>query len=147
MEAALPSVVGGLTGVPLVAVPTSVGYGAVFQGVAALLGMLNPCAPVSLWSTSTTATALGLREHRVVKHELDRDVVAVHVEGHRLEVKRGWLDGKGVNLQPEHDDVARVACLLRASGSGGASRSDHPGRGERTRRVRARWSAAEPSYC
>ena len=45
MEGALPSVVGGLTGVPLVAVPTSVGYGASFGGVAALLGMLNSCAP------------------------------------------------------------------------------------------------------
>jgi NCAIR mutase (PurE)-related protein len=44
MEGALPSVVGGLTGVPLVAVPTSVGYGASFQGLAALLGMLNSCA-------------------------------------------------------------------------------------------------------
>ena len=42
---ALPSVVGGLTGVPLVAVPTSVGYGASFGGVAALLAMLNSCAP------------------------------------------------------------------------------------------------------
>jgi len=45
MEGALPSVVGGLVGVPLVAVPTSVGYGASFGGVAALLGMLNSCAP------------------------------------------------------------------------------------------------------
>ncbi len=45
MEGALPSVVGGLVGVPLVAVPTSVGYGASFHGVAALLGMLNSCAP------------------------------------------------------------------------------------------------------
>ncbi|HSE10444.1 MAG TPA: nickel pincer cofactor biosynthesis protein LarB [Nocardioidaceae bacterium] len=45
MEGALPSVVGGLTGVPLVAVPTSVGYGASFGGIAALLGMLNSCAP------------------------------------------------------------------------------------------------------
>ncbi|MBA3781994.1 MAG: nickel pincer cofactor biosynthesis protein LarB [Nocardioides sp.] len=45
MEGALPSVVGGLTGVPLVAVPTSVGYGASFGGVAALLAMLNSCAP------------------------------------------------------------------------------------------------------
>ncbi|HEX6485189.1 MAG TPA: nickel pincer cofactor biosynthesis protein LarB [Nocardioidaceae bacterium] len=45
MEGALPSVVGGLTGVPLVAVPTSIGYGASFGGVAALLGMLNSCAP------------------------------------------------------------------------------------------------------
>jgi pyridinium-3,5-biscarboxylic acid mononucleotide synthase len=45
MEGALPSVVGGLTGVPLVAVPTSVGYGASLGGIAALLGMLNSCAP------------------------------------------------------------------------------------------------------
>lgn len=45
MEGALPSVVGGLTGVPLVAVPTSVGYGASFGGLSALLGMLNACAP------------------------------------------------------------------------------------------------------
>ena len=45
MEGALPSVVGGLVGVPMVAVPTSVGYGASFGGVAALLAMLNSCAP------------------------------------------------------------------------------------------------------
>ncbi|HTM37273.1 MAG TPA: nickel pincer cofactor biosynthesis protein LarB [Terriglobales bacterium] len=44
MEGALPSVVGGLVGVPVVAVPTSVGYGAAFEGMAALLGMMNSCA-------------------------------------------------------------------------------------------------------
>jgi pyridinium-3,5-biscarboxylic acid mononucleotide synthase len=44
MEGALPSVVGGLVGAPVIAVPTSVGYGASFGGVAALLGMLNSCA-------------------------------------------------------------------------------------------------------
>ncbi|PNU18988.1 1-(5-phosphoribosyl)-5-amino-4-imidazole-carboxylate carboxylase [Geothermobacter hydrogeniphilus] len=44
MEGALPSVVGGLVAVPVIAVPTSVGYGAAFGGVAALLGMLNSCA-------------------------------------------------------------------------------------------------------
>lgn len=44
MEGALPSVVGGLVGCPVIAVPTSVGYGASFQGVAPLLGMLNSCA-------------------------------------------------------------------------------------------------------
>ncbi len=44
MEGALPSVVGGLVRVPVIAVPTSVGYGASFGGVAALLGMLNSCA-------------------------------------------------------------------------------------------------------
>ena len=44
MEGALPSVVGGLVAVPVIAVPTSVGYGASFNGIAALLGMLNSCA-------------------------------------------------------------------------------------------------------
>jgi pyridinium-3,5-biscarboxylic acid mononucleotide synthase len=44
MEGALPSVVGGLIGVPVIAVPTSVGYGAAFEGLAALLGMMNSCA-------------------------------------------------------------------------------------------------------
>ena len=44
MEGALPSVIGGLVAAPVIAVPTSVGYGASFQGLAALLGMLNSCA-------------------------------------------------------------------------------------------------------
>jgi NCAIR mutase (PurE)-related protein len=44
MEGALPSVVGGLVDRPVIAVPTSVGYGAAFGGVAALLGMLTSCA-------------------------------------------------------------------------------------------------------
>ncbi|MFL6227902.1 MAG: nickel pincer cofactor biosynthesis protein LarB [Pyrinomonadaceae bacterium] len=44
MEGALPSVVGGLVSVPVIAVPTSIGYGASFNGLAALLGMLNSCA-------------------------------------------------------------------------------------------------------
>jgi NCAIR mutase (PurE)-related protein len=44
MEGALPSVVGGLCTAPVIAVPTSIGYGASFNGLAALLGMLNSCA-------------------------------------------------------------------------------------------------------
>ncbi len=44
MEGALPSVVGGLVAAPVIAVPTSVGYGASFHGLAALLGMLNSCS-------------------------------------------------------------------------------------------------------
>jgi pyridinium-3,5-biscarboxylic acid mononucleotide synthase len=44
MEGALPSVVGGMVSVPVIAVPTSIGYGASFDGLAALLGMLNSCA-------------------------------------------------------------------------------------------------------
>jgi NCAIR mutase (PurE)-related protein len=45
MEGALPSVVGGMVAAPVIAVPTSIGYGASFGGIAALLGMLNSCAP------------------------------------------------------------------------------------------------------
>ncbi len=45
MEGALPSVVGGLVGCPVIGVPTSIGYGASLNGLAALLGMLNSCAP------------------------------------------------------------------------------------------------------
>jgi len=45
MEGALPSVIGGLVDRPVIAVPTSIGYGASFGGIAALLGMLNSCAP------------------------------------------------------------------------------------------------------
>ncbi len=45
MEGALPSVVGGLVAAPVIAVPTSVGYGTAFGGVTALLGMLNSCSP------------------------------------------------------------------------------------------------------
>jgi NCAIR mutase (PurE)-related protein len=44
MEGALPSVVGGLVSRPVIAVPTSIGYGASYKGLAALLGMLNSCA-------------------------------------------------------------------------------------------------------
>jgi NCAIR mutase (PurE)-related protein len=44
MEGALPSAVGGMVSVPVIAVPTSIGYGASFQGLAALLGMLNSCS-------------------------------------------------------------------------------------------------------
>ena len=44
MEGALPSVIGGLVSVPVVAVPTSVGYGASFGGLTALMAMLNSCA-------------------------------------------------------------------------------------------------------
>ena len=45
MEGALPSVVAGMVAAPVIAVPSSVGYGASFRGLAALLGMLNSCSP------------------------------------------------------------------------------------------------------
>jgi NCAIR mutase (PurE)-related protein len=71
MEGALPSVVGGLVGVPVIAVPTSVGYGASFQGAAALLGMLNSCSPnvtvVNIdngFGAAYTATMIARASHR-----------------------------------------------------------------------------------
>lgn len=50
MEGALPSIVAGIVGVPVLAVPTSVGYGASFGGVTALLAMLNSCSTVSVFN-------------------------------------------------------------------------------------------------
>ena len=71
MEGALPSVVGGLVPVPVIAVPTSVGYGASFAGAAALLGMLNSCSPnvtvVNIdngFGAAYTATLIARAAHR-----------------------------------------------------------------------------------
>jgi len=67
MEGALPSVVGGLVSAPVFAVPTSVGYGASFQGLAALLAMLNSCAPgISVFNIDNGLSA-GIAAARVVK--------------------------------------------------------------------------------
>ena len=67
MEGALPSVVAGLVGVPVIAVPTSVGYGASFGGVAALLGMLNSCSAgvsvVNIDNGFSAATVASLLNH------------------------------------------------------------------------------------
>jgi NCAIR mutase (PurE)-related protein len=78
MEGALPSVVGGLVGVPLVAVPTSVGYGASFGGLAALLAMLNSCAPgVSVvnidngYGAGVFAARVARNAHRVSRDDRD----------------------------------------------------------------------------
>lgn len=67
MEGALPSVVGGLTGIPLVAVPTSIGYGASFGGVAALLGMLNSCAPGVVVSNIDNGYGAGVHAARIAR--------------------------------------------------------------------------------
>lgn len=67
MEGALPSVVGGLTGVPLVAVPTSVGYGASLGGVAALLAMLNSCAPGVVVVNIDNGFSAGVHAARVAR--------------------------------------------------------------------------------
>jgi NCAIR mutase (PurE)-related protein len=67
MEGALPSVVGGLVATPVFAVPTSVGYGASFHGLAALLGMLNSCAPGVTVSNIDNGFSAGIAAARVVK--------------------------------------------------------------------------------
>lgn len=72
MEGALPSVVGGHVACPVIAVPTSVGYGAAFGGVAALLGMLNSCAAnvavVNIDGGFKAAYVAGLIAHRQAPH-------------------------------------------------------------------------------
>jgi NCAIR mutase (PurE)-related protein len=67
MEGALPSVVGGLVSSPVFAVPTSVGYGASFQGLAALLAMLNSCAPGVTVSNIDNGFSAGIAAARVAK--------------------------------------------------------------------------------
>jgi NCAIR mutase (PurE)-related protein len=67
MEGALPSVVAGLTGRPVVAVPTSVGYGAAFEGLAALLSMLNACAPGVSVVNIDNGFGAALVAHRIVR--------------------------------------------------------------------------------
>ncbi len=73
MEGALPSVVGGLTGVPLVAVPTSVGYGASLGGIAALLAMLNSCAPGVTVVNIDNGYGAGVFAARVARNAAPRD--------------------------------------------------------------------------
>jgi pyridinium-3,5-biscarboxylic acid mononucleotide synthase len=67
MEGALPSVVGGLTSRPIVAVPTSVGYGASFDGLAALLAMLSSCAPGITVVNIDNGFGAALAAHRILK--------------------------------------------------------------------------------
>jgi NCAIR mutase (PurE)-related protein len=67
MEGALASVVGGLVGTPVVAVPTSIGYGASFGGVAALLGMLNSCAPGVMVVNIDNGFGAGIAAARIVR--------------------------------------------------------------------------------
>jgi NCAIR mutase (PurE)-related protein len=67
MEGALPSVVGGLVSSPVFAVPTSVGYGASFHGLAALLAMLNSCAPGVMVSNIDNGFSAGIAAGRVAQ--------------------------------------------------------------------------------
>jgi len=67
MEGALPSVVAGLTSRPVVAVPTSVGYGASFEGLAALLGMMSSCAPGVAVVNIDNGFGAALVAHRILR--------------------------------------------------------------------------------
>lgn len=72
MEGALPSVVGGLVSAPLIAVPTSVGYGASFQGLSALLGMLNSCASGVAVMNIDNGFGAGCLALKII-HQMERD--------------------------------------------------------------------------
>lgn len=72
MEGALASVVAGLTSRPVIAVPTSVGYGAAFEGLAALLAMLNSCAPGVAVVNIDNGFGAALVAHRVVRTKVMR---------------------------------------------------------------------------
>lgn len=73
MEGALPSVVGGLTGVPLVAVPTSVGYGTGLGGLAAIMAMLNSCAPGIVVVNIDNGYGAGVHAARVARRAVPRE--------------------------------------------------------------------------
>ncbi len=74
MEGALTSVVGGLVACPVVGVPTSVGYGAHFGGLAPLLAMLNSCAPGVAVVNIDNGFGAGLYAHLILRHIRDRGV-------------------------------------------------------------------------
>lgn len=76
MEGALASVVGGLTGVPTVAVPTSIGYGAAFEGLAALLGMLTSCAPGTVVVNIDNGYGAGVHAARIARRSGRADASA-----------------------------------------------------------------------
>jgi NCAIR mutase (PurE)-related protein len=67
MEGALPSVVAGITGGPVIAVPTSVGYGASFGGLSALLTMVNSCAPGVTVVNIDNGFGAGYAAHMIVR--------------------------------------------------------------------------------
>nr|WP_261381386.1 nickel pincer cofactor biosynthesis protein LarB [Paenibacillus cremeus] len=73
MEGALASVMGGLVSVPVIAVPTSIGYGASFNGIAALLSMLNSCSPGISVVNIDNGFGAGYNAALILKNQLKRD--------------------------------------------------------------------------
>ncbi|MEQ7006086.1 nickel pincer cofactor biosynthesis protein LarB [Actinopolymorpha sp. B17G11] len=107
MEGALPSVVGGLTGVPLVAVPTSVGYGASFGGVAALLAMLNSCAPGVVVSNIDNGFGAGVFAARVARRAGNGQAVSHQATDHQATDHRASDHSAGTRHPSEHRVVDR----------------------------------------
>lgn len=94
MDGVLPSVVGGLVSKPVIAVPTSVGYGASFQGLAALLTMLNSCAAGIAVVNIDNGFGAGVLAHRInaLAAESDRDI----------RVPAGWRQRKKASVTAPH---------------------------------------------
>lgn len=82
MDGALPSVVGGLVKCPVIAVPTSVGYGAAFGGVAALLTMLNTCAPGVTVVNIDNGFGAAVAAHKMLKSGVLRTLPVDPTQGH-----------------------------------------------------------------
>ena len=86
MEGALPSVVAGLVSVPVIAVPTSIGYGASFGGIAALLGMLNSCASgVSVVNIDNGFGAANIAS--LINHSVGAPAVSVRRDSCRAKIE------------------------------------------------------------
>jgi uncharacterized protein (TIGR00299 family) protein len=78
-----------------------------------LSAVVRPDAePAVVRALLTHATTLGVRSVPIRRYELDRETRTVDVDGHSIRVKVGFLDGRVVNVAPEHDDCARVAAEL-----------------------------------
>ena len=133
MEGALPSVVGGLIGVPLVAVPTSVGYGASFGGVAALLAMLNSCAPGVTVVNIDNGYGAGVFAARVARNATEETPVTDPADARRI--RSPALDRRLLGCQRRHAArrPGRGRRPARRDGRGGRPRS-------RPDRCASRWS-------
>ena len=103
MEGALPSVVAGLVSVPVIAVPTSIGYGASFAGVTALLGMLNSCSPGISVVNIDNGFGAGLIASRINRLACQgiAENSSDHLPGAPKDGKQNWQE----NSEPEGEPI------------------------------------------